>query len=582
VNPRGRKASVPPAEHSAGAPLAPGGLIVHHRNKHDRVKDYDFSTLPAAEPMQRSLAVLFAASCTPSRWSIHSTSGLHWNHLKQFVVFLSQQECPPRDLDELTATLVKRWRMSQPKTATGYNAFIYIARLLRGDARLQSGPVAEELARRVRKPRSGTQSYSEADFDRVKVVARRMFRAAWLRIGENARHLGRWRAGALTEGGRDWVIGEALDILARTGDLPKVTDKNGNRTLTGKYRKAFGGTSAVVTWQRLFLSRMEAIALGVLLMAEYGWNLSVIDQAEVPRASPDPGEDGHPTYRIPLEKARRGTGRQYETRNVTDDGAASRGRLITQALEATRFARAIVEDLAPGTDRLVVWRASKPGRAHSDLDRHPPAGPFHFGVPPDSATGWAKAAGLSGSPFRRGRRTVLAVDRREPAQHTQETHDRRYVLADKRVQDEAVAVIAAGAEDAAGRARKAVLVARVHGEPVPGDAETATADCSGFGNSPYPASDGGCAASFLMCLGCENARIHPGHHPRLVHLHRVLANLRTVLPPPSWEAHWGDTHARLEDLKSKLGDGQWSQVQARVTDADRDLIDLLLTGDLDT
>lgn len=77
-----------------------------------------------------------------------------------------------------------------------------------------------------------------------------------------------------------------------------------------------------MTWQRLFLSRMEAIALGVLLMAEYGWNLSVIDQAEVPRASPDPGEDGHPTYRIPLEKARRGAGRQYETRNVTDDGAA--------------------------------------------------------------------------------------------------------------------------------------------------------------------------------------------------------------------------------------------------------------------
>ncbi len=177
---------------------------------------------------------------------------------------------------------------------------------------------------------------------------------------------------------------------------------------------------------------------------------------------------------------------------------------------------------------------------------------------------------------------MLAVDRREPAQHTQETYDRRYVLADKRVQDEAVAVIAAGAEDAASRARKAVLVAQVHGEPAAGDTETATADCSGFSNSPYPAADGGCAASFLMCLGCENARIHPGHHPRLVHLHHCLANLRTVLPPPAWEANWGDTHARLEDLKNKLGDGQWSQAQARVTDADRDLIDLLLTGDLDT
>src|ERR1700692_3694972 len=64
---------------------------------------------------------------------------------------------------------------------------------------------------------------------------------------------------------------------------------------------------------------------------------------------PDPGEDGHPTYRIALEKPRRGTGRRHETRNVTDHGADSPGRLITQSLQATRFARAIVVEQAPGT-----------------------------------------------------------------------------------------------------------------------------------------------------------------------------------------------------------------------------------------
>ena len=163
------------------------------------------------------------------------------------------------------------------------------------------------------------------------------------------------------------MIGEGLDILARTGDLPKYTEKSGRRTVvTGRYRKAFGGMSAASTWQRLFLSQMDAVALGVLLLAEYGWNLSVIDRAEVPLASPDQGEDGHPTYRIPLEKPRRGPGRHYETRNVTDDGAASRGRLITQALEATRFARAIVEELAPGTNRLIVWRTGRAGRQRAD------------------------------------------------------------------------------------------------------------------------------------------------------------------------------------------------------------------------
>ena len=580
---RGRRASLPPADHARPEVLAADGLVVHHYNSAGRVQDYDFSTLPVAEPMQRSLAALFAVRCTAHHWSAHASSRGQWRLVKCFADFLSQQDRPPRDLDELTGALVRRWRESQPKTGGGHTMVTGIASLLRADARLQTGPAAEELARRFPKPKSGTQSYSEAEFDQIKVAARRMFRSALLRIDENAQHLARWRAGEVAKGCREWRIGEALDIIARTGDLPFYTDKNGKRSLSMRYRRALGGAAAEVTWQRLFLSRLEATALGVLLMAEYGWNLSVIDRAEVPRATPDPGEDGHPTYRIPLEKPRRRAGHHYETRNVTDDGAASQGRLITQALQATRFARAIVEELAPGTDRLVVWRTNVLGRQErNDKDRHPPVGPFCFGIHSDHAKKWGKAQGFSGSPFRRGRRTVNALDRREPGQNSQDTHDRHYVLVDKRVQAEAVDVIAAGAEDAADRARNAVLVAKVCDQVDPGDLETATADCSDYGNSPYPSPDGGCGApSFLMCLGCENARVHPGHHPRLAHLHHALTNLHSILPPADWETDWGEAHARLEDLKNnKLGDGQWAQALARVTDVDRDLVDHLLTGDL--
>jgi hypothetical protein len=405
-----------------------------------------------------------------------------------------------------------------------------------------------------------------------------------LRIEDNARHLDRWRQGLLAEGSRDWVIGEGLDHLARTGDLPKYTNKNGTKTAEPikKYRKQFGGTRAELTWQRLFLSRMEAAALAVLLLAEYGWNLSVIDRLEVPRAAPDPGEDGCPTYRIPLEKPRRGAGRHSETRNVTDAGAASPGRLITQALQATRFARAIVDDLAPGTNRLIVWRSTMASRQWPYRDRLSPVGPFHFGIQSTDTQRWAQAAGFPGSPFRRGRRTVIAIDRREPGQHSQDTHDRHYVLVDKRVQAEAVEVIAAGAEDAAERARTTVLKAHLIDTPNAGDMATATADCADYDNSPWPALGGGCGASFLMCLACINARVHPGHHSRLAHLHEALGHLHSVLPPATWQADWGDAHARLDDLKSTLGDGVWAQALSRVTDADRAVIDLLLTGALDT
>ncbi|UWE11931.1 hypothetical protein [Actinacidiphila bryophytorum] len=574
---RGRRASLPPAGHARPEPLSPDGLLVHHYNREQRVIDFDFSTLAVAEPLQRSLASLFAARCTPHGWTSHETSKLVWEVVRKFAVFLSQQEQPPGDLDDLTVAMMKRWRTSQPRTGGGYNALTKLASLLRGDVRVQSGAVADELFLRVQRPKSKTQSYGEAEFDRIKAAARRTFRRALLRIGENARHLERWHGGEFPEGSREWIIGEALDILARTGTLPYTTGPSGQRNVLDRFRRALGGD----TWRRLFLSRMEATALAVLLMAEYGWNLSVIDRAEVPRASPDPGEDGHPTYRIPLEKHRRGAGHFFETRNVTDDGALSSGRLITEALAVTRFARAVVEGLAPGTDLLMVWRAHRPGRAGESKGRHESVGPFRFGIQSSDAKEWGQAEGV-GSPFRRGRRTVNVIDRRSPGQNSQESHDRHYALVDKRVQDDAIEVIAAGAEDAADRARRSVLLAELRDGPDVLDLETATADCHDYHNGPYPAPGGGCGASFLMCLGCENARVHPGHHPRLAHLHHALANLRSVLAPAAWDADWGDAHARLEDLRKKLGEGMWAQASARVTQADRELIDHLLTGDLDT
>jgi hypothetical protein len=576
------RASLPAGGHARPEYLVAngqGGLVVRHYNRQGRVREYDFAALPIAGSMQASLAALFAARCTPDRWSAHATSATYWIYLQQFAGFLARQQRPPRDLDELTPGLVRQWRAGLPP-ASGYNAFRTIGGMLRDDARLHDGPVADELAQYYKRPRSTVQSYSEAELDLVTAAARRRFRAALQRINENARLLEQWRDGALAEGSSDWVMGEGLDILARTGDLPRYTDKNGSRTIKNPYRDVFR-TGGSLTWQRLFLTREEAVALGVLLLAEFGWNMSVIGRVEVPRASPDQGEDGRPTYRIPLEKPRRGPGRHHETRNVTDDGAASPGRLITQALEATRFARAIVEELAPGTNRLIVWRAGMARPHPTYLDAHPPVGPFRFGVHKEAVSEWAKTEGLAGSPFQRARRTVMAIDRREPSQHSQETHDRHYILPDNRVRAGAVEVIAAGAEDAADCARRAVLAAQLRDRPVAGDVETATADCSSYHDSPYPSPGGGCGASFLWCLGCLNARVHPGHHPRLAHLHDALGSLRSVLPPAVWVADWRDAHDRLEDLRGRLGEGLWAQALALVTDADRELVSRLLTGTLD-
>ncbi|GAA3742744.1 hypothetical protein [Streptomyces tremellae] len=125
-----------------------------------------------------------------------------------------------------------------------------------------------------------------------------------------------------------------------------------------------------------------------------------------------------------------------------------------------------------------------------------------------------------------------------------------------------------------------VLAAELREAPVEGDAMTATADCRDFEDGPYPGPDGRCGASFLACLGCTNARIHPGHHARLAHLHHALARLRSAMNPALWQADWGDAHARLEHLSRRLGPAAWTKALSEVTDDERDLIDDLLTGGL--
>jgi hypothetical protein len=189
-------------------------LVVHHYNRNGRVKDYDFSTLPVAQPLQRSLATLFADRCVPHIWGLHSSSENNWMHLQQFAVFLSQQDHRPEDLDGLTVALVKRWRQ-----ASNHRKFTMVAGLLLRDARLQTGLVADELSRRTARPKSTVQSFSEADFDRITSAAKRTFRAALSRIEDNARHLHRWRGGEFARDSDHWVLGEGLDLLARTGSL---------------------------------------------------------------------------------------------------------------------------------------------------------------------------------------------------------------------------------------------------------------------------------------------------------------------------------------------------------------------------
>ena len=269
------------------------------------------------------------------------------------------------------------------------------------------------------------------------------------------------------------------------------------------------------------------------------------------------------------------------TWRTTSTGGGSR-RLITQALEATRFARALVEEAAPDTSRLIVWRTGRPGRQRAaDQDCHPPVGPFRFGVHSDAAKQWARAEALDGSPFRRGRRTVIALDRREPGQHSRDTHDRHYVLPDERAQAGAAEAIAAGAEDAAARARSAVLIAQMRDAPVPRGRRDSHRGLLQLPRQPLPVA-GRRLRRLVPDVPGLPERAGPSRAPSPPRPPARGAGQPALRPAPGrlggGLARCPRPPGRPPAAAGRRAAG--AQGLARVTDADRELVSHLLTGAL--
>lgn len=153
VTPRGREAALPPDDHTRPPPLAFNGLLVHHYNNRGQVKDYDFATLPVAQPLQQSLAALFASRCAPETWATHRSSQAYWRLLVRFTRFLAEQSETVSDLDNLSTTIIRRWRNSMP--LNDKRPFTEVALPLHDDPRLPD----RTSRRRTRAPHQTTEKH---------------------------------------------------------------------------------------------------------------------------------------------------------------------------------------------------------------------------------------------------------------------------------------------------------------------------------------------------------------------------------------------------------------------------------------
>lgn len=582
MSPRGRRAVLPPPDHARVPALSPGSVVVRHLGEDGRAEaSYDFGTLPIAPLLQRQLAEIFAARCGSSgTWRSVPTSQEAWVIVRAFAEFLLVQPRPPEAIEEIGPEIWAAWRLSRGSNSTGERQIRKLAGLLRSHPGLPAETVTL-THKRVAKQAAKEVAYSDAEFDQIKASVARVFRTALHRIRGNLQHLERWREGKFTRGTSDWLVGEALDYLMRTGDVPTYTSTDGRIRLTSRYHLALreNGGKGADSLSRLFLDSREALALQVLLIATYGWNATSVDELTVPTASPDLGRDAQTIYRVELIKRRRGPQHHFETRNLTDWGPGSPGRLLGQAIEATGPARKALAALGRPTDRLIVWRV----RRHRGPGRSEPGDGFVLGVPTTNLS--AAIQGLNDGAsvnLRRLRKTVVVAHHRQPSQHNQDTHDQVYVVPDPRTREDAAPVIAEGVADALAQARN-TFRARTSRTESDGTLDTATAGCGDYTHSPFSAAGAPCRASFLLCTACPNAVVAPRHLPRLAYLHQALGELRRVLPAQVWDHDWREHHARLGDLRSRpdFTATEWTDALERIGREDKDMIDQLLTRGFD-
>jgi hypothetical protein len=600
-----RRAALPPAGYARERQLDPAALTVTVSGESGGTEGlFDFSVLPGPRPLLAACAAGFACLAGPDQpWRAAATCINGYKAIREFLRHAATLDPPPATPEDITPAVWAAWRLSRPATVWGRTCLLITRQWLPQVPGIPPATTAAAARRIPSGPAAAEAAYRREEFEQIKTAAASTFRAALSRIRASREHLRRWHDGEFPRPGlreqyrqtqpgtADYLTGEALDVLLRTGDVPLTTAAD--RQVIARHARALGGVGPEHTWARLFLTMTEAAALAVLLVCDQGWNRSVLDAMTVPDDMPGAGEDGLDIYRVPVLKRRRPARTRHTSVNLADAGPGTSGRLIRQAIEATEPTRLTLAALGEPTSRLLVSRRATPAGKST----------FCLGVAPrDSVDRWAASAGLAGPgrpgpvSLRRLRRTVQVLIRREPAQNTTQTHEQVYVLRDPATRPEAEQVTAQGLTDAVGHARQ-VMQMRIlldagtgqltdyTGTPdkaqalADGTLDTATGACLDYTHSPFSPPGQPCTASFLDCLACRNVVATRAHLPRLAGLHRALGELRGTVGAAVWAQDWRTHFLRLTTLlEGNTTPAERDAAARSVSDTDRELIRGLLTG----
>jgi len=422
-------------------------------------------------------------------------------------------------------------------------------------------------------------AYSPAEFDLIRKTARDLLVAAEERLSRGRRLEEELKD---SSNHHERALSELLKLVRTDGAFV------GKRSAEFLWwlRTHHGLKSGVSIARLVYLRPVEAFAASVLLIANEGFNESVLTDLRLSASQPSAPSSPLQIYRLESRKPRRGPGRASMSFNFIDAGAGSTGHLITRILALTSCNRDLLRKAGMPSDNLILslpWDHCKKGdwkgKLRSTFATNISIAKVAFGKIANVRSDEGRLIPVS---FRRLRRSQQ-VRSRKPAQNSQATHDNIYVLRDKQVRDASIAVTEQGLSDALSHAVRQMAIkweASVDREDKRDG--TVIAECTDFNAGPYSTVGEPCSASFLLCLACKNARASRRNLPRLTTLQDALLQHRSTVSADSWRTLWQPHFDRLNALlRENTTEAERKLARESSTDRDRQLIDELLRGELD-
>ncbi len=624
---RGRRAALPAGGWEPPPRLLVDGerCVVRFATEDGRAsREFDFARLPVERALQVAFARAFDRVTGPSGTrKAMASADKTYQALRVFGQSLARLPVPPRRPEELRASHLDQYALQRRHHQSFNREFSALKGVLRAVDGLGERFVAKLVQPNPHRHRPRPlRSYSQAEFRRILAAARHDAHAAAVRIRANRRILADWRGGRVDRDAdpAGWELGLVLDEIERTGDVPRYP--RGPR-----HARWFVHRHGTVPqlMGRIHLMWEEAAAFLVLLIGLTGHNGGTLGDVPAVHHRPDGQAGGTASAIVELRKPRRGKHRSHLPTALVDlsDPVASvvgeppgevpaRDELHTPfgiyrlLLELTEPARRLV-----GTDRLLVCWAPK------GFSRGPG---FRVGVTPSMVPVWGRRRQLPADPdpqhpdappgllsvtMPRLRLSYLQ-HRQKAVAHTDRVLATEYLGRDRgnlvdyqrvvaRVLDEQVARAKAGAlvatlnaaDLAEARHDPAAVAARFGLTPaalrrlLEGELDTVLAACVDHINSPHAPAGEPCRASFLRCLDCPCARATPAHLPVQTLVLDALEARRAELAPLAWAQRFALPHTQLSEVLSRFSPAVVDAARATVSEADRRLVERLLSRELD-